>query len=215
MAQLALCHGPVRVVRQLMSAEHLLQAEWQVTHLQNRKYRILTVRIKLYLFNPWTCLWIFPAQCRVWSYHRQHGDKENNFVIHWTLRQKSLLFPQVEGGGGDARNLTSIINEPFHTVQMTPSSSINHNNPPLAGVQLQFNIVLQESQHVSSSLHLWRTSGLWITFRKSQTVYICGQRSRSYEWKQPKPRHGTVSKVYQVTWIDVRSCSSLGYSSRN
>lgn len=26
-AELALCHGPVRVVRELMPAEHLLQAE--------------------------------------------------------------------------------------------------------------------------------------------------------------------------------------------
>lgn len=35
MAQLALCHGPVRVVCELMPAEHLLQAERQVTHLEN------------------------------------------------------------------------------------------------------------------------------------------------------------------------------------
>lgn len=34
-AQLALRHGPVGVVCQLVSAEHLLQAERQVTHLQN------------------------------------------------------------------------------------------------------------------------------------------------------------------------------------
>ena len=77
-----------------------------------------------------------------------------------------FFFPPV--ARGNACNLTSIINEPFYTVQMTPSSSINHDNPPLAGVQLQFNILLRESQHVSSSIHLWRTSERWITFRKSR-----------------------------------------------
>lgn len=35
-AQLALCHGPVGVVGQLVSAKHLLQAERQVTHLRNQ-----------------------------------------------------------------------------------------------------------------------------------------------------------------------------------
>lgn len=36
-AQLALRHGPVGVVRQLVPAEHLLQAKRQVAHLQEHK----------------------------------------------------------------------------------------------------------------------------------------------------------------------------------
>lgn len=35
-AELALRHGPVGVVGQLVSAEHLLQAKGEITHLQNR-----------------------------------------------------------------------------------------------------------------------------------------------------------------------------------
>lgn len=93
-------------------------------------------------------------------------------------------------GRGDARNLTSILNEAFYTVQMTSGPSINQDNPPMAGVQLQFNIQLGESQHVSSSLHLRRTSALWIQ-KISQTAYICGwtanieamnENSRTITW---------------------------------
>lgn len=36
-AQLALRHGPVGIVRELMSAEHLLQAERQVANLPDRQ----------------------------------------------------------------------------------------------------------------------------------------------------------------------------------
>lgn len=39
MAQLALGHGPVRIVRQLVPAEHLLQAERQVTNLRETQKR--------------------------------------------------------------------------------------------------------------------------------------------------------------------------------
>lgn len=34
MAQRAFCHGPVGVVGQLVPAQHLLQTERQITHLQ-------------------------------------------------------------------------------------------------------------------------------------------------------------------------------------
>lgn len=94
-------------------------------------------------------------------------------------------------GRGDARNLTSILNEAFYTVQMTSGPSINQDNPPMAGVQLQFNIQLGESQHVSSSLHLRRTSALWITFRKShrqltsvgeRQIEAMNENSRTITW---------------------------------
>lgn len=58
------------------------------------------------------------------------------------------------------------------------SPSINQDNPVMADVQLQFNIQLGESQHVSSSLHLWRASAPWITFRNFRQLTSVGQQQK-------------------------------------
>lgn len=133
MAQLALGHGPVRIVRQLVPAEHLLQAERQVTNLRETQKRNAFCRLH-------------PRNGHVWvTGHRSQTARGR------LSQQKYFFFPPPEARG-HACNLTSIINEPFYTLQMAPSPSINHSNPPPAGVQLQFKACRQGSQREP----LWR-----------------------------------------------------------
>lgn len=112
MAQLALRHGPVRVVRQLVPAEHLLQAERQVTNLRETQKR-----------NAFCPLQSINSHVRETGHHSQtaRGRPDSH--------GRNTFFPPPEARG-KACNLTPIINEPFYSLQKAPSASIDHSNPP-------------------------------------------------------------------------------------
>lgn len=65
MAELAFCHRPVWVVCQLVPAEHLLQAEWQVTHLKTTEHTHRVIFFITLSFNLWSCLQNSSAVCRL------------------------------------------------------------------------------------------------------------------------------------------------------
>lgn len=146
MAQLALRHGPVRIVCQLVPAEHLLQAERQVTNLRETQKRNAFCPLQSINGHVWEM-----------GHHSQ-------IACFQTFMAEKLFFPPQPEARGHARILASIINGPFYVLQMAPSPSINHSNPPPAGVQLQF-------KAPSSRIPAWSLmtpSKVWrLTFRAS------------------------------------------------
>lgn len=169
MAQLAFRHGSVRIVCQLVPAEHLLQAERQVTNLRETQKRNAFCRLQSRNGHVWEMGHLSQIA---------HGRPDFR-------KRKAFFSPPL--AKGNACDLTSIINEPFYALQMAPSPSINHSNPPPTGVQLQFKARRQGSQREP----LWR-----LTFRTSHT-HTDARFTSVAIWQTDPVRRAEIKEKYQ------------------